>query len=141
MTARSQPFAVLPWPIIKEHNQQYAGVHEALSAVLAIVDSVIDGGRTDDLLAHTSMHDLVVTAAPAEQIPHPSLGIGAWDTLTVRANGSFDPFAIDVPGQIAIEHLSATGRDERISRPCSEAVPLFWRFVVEKFGITPPRSR
>jgi hypothetical protein len=41
------------------------------------------------------------------------------------------------PGGVVIEHLPATGNNERISRPADEAVRLFWRFVVEKFGIAP----
>jgi hypothetical protein len=38
-------------------------------------------------------------------------------------------------------HLSLTGRNDRIERPIAEAIPLFWRFVIEKFGITPDDHR
>ena len=38
---------------------------------------------------------------------------------------------------VVIEHESATGHLDRIERPSGEAVPLFWRFVIEKFGIAP----
>jgi hypothetical protein len=40
-------------------------------------------------------------------------------------------------GCVLIEHLSITGRNDRIERPVAEAVPLFWRFLVEKFGVDP----
>jgi hypothetical protein len=30
-----------------------------------------------------------------------------------------------------------TGYDDRIERPASDAVPLFWRFMIEKFGVQP----
>ena len=39
------------------------------------------------------------------------------------------------PGCVLIEHLTCSGHDERIERPASEAVPLFWRFMIEKYGI------
>jgi hypothetical protein len=39
---------------------------------------------------------------------------------------------------VLIEHLTSTGHDERIERPASEAVPLFWRFAIEKFGLIAP---
>jgi len=42
------------------------------------------------------------------------------------------------PGAVLIEHLFATGHD-RIVRPDSEAVALFWRFLIERFGIEPVR--
>jgi hypothetical protein len=44
-------------------------------------------------------------------------------------------------GWVAVEHVTVTGRDERIDRPAAETVPLFWRFVMEKFGVQPlPRG-
>jgi hypothetical protein len=38
---------------------------------------------------------------------------------------------------VLIELLSCTGRDDRIERPAREAVLLFWRFVIEKYGVHP----
>jgi hypothetical protein len=35
-----------------------------------------------------------------------------------------------------VEHLSTTGRDDRIARPAIHAVPLFWRFMAEEFALT-----
>jgi hypothetical protein len=32
---------------------------------------------------------------------------------------------------------AVTGRNDRIERQVDEAVPLFWRFVTEKFGVDP----
>jgi hypothetical protein len=34
-----------------------------------------------------------------------------------------------------------TGRSNRIERPVDEAVPLFWRFMIEKFGVGPGAFR
>jgi hypothetical protein len=36
-----------------------------------------------------------------------------------------------------IEQQSLRGHDDRIERPAGEAVPLFWRFMIEKFGVHP----
>jgi hypothetical protein len=30
-----------------------------------------------------------------------------------------------------------TDRNDRIGRPVADAVPLFWRFMIEKFGVEP----
>ena len=38
-------------------------------------------------------------------------------------------------GHVLVEHLPDTGRNDRIERPLGDAVPLFWRFVQEKFGV------
>jgi hypothetical protein len=39
-------------------------------------------------------------------------------------------------GDIRIRHAAVTGHNDDISRPMDQAVPLFWRFVNEKFGIS-----
>lgn len=52
-----------------------------------------------------------------------------------RAEGSHGSVRVVRPGTVVVEHLSTTGRDDRVERPVSDAVPLFWRFVTEKFGI------
>jgi hypothetical protein len=40
-----------------------------------------------------------------------------------------------------VEHLSSTGFNDSIDRPPADAVRLFWRFVLEKYGITAPNRR
>ena len=52
----------------------------------------------------------------------------------MRAPGSL---AKPSEGLVLIEHLSVTGRNDRIERPVDEAVPLFWRFMIEKFVVGP----
>lgn len=39
------------------------------------------------------------------------------------------------PGLVRISHEAYSGLVETIERPSSDALPLFWRFVREKFGI------
>jgi hypothetical protein len=100
-----------------------------------IVDSVMASGMTENLAACTSMHDRLVVPTPVSDPPY--------DYVAVRA-----PSSLRTPhdGCVLIEHLSVTGRDDVIERPVADAVPLFWRFMIEKFGIAPdlptqPNSR
>lgn len=91
-----------------------------------IVHSVIACGADGRLAIVTSMHDLIVV--PSAEVPTPS------QAIVVRRGTAW----VALPaGQIAIDHRSATGHHESIIRPVAEAVPLFWRFVREKFGIEP----
>jgi hypothetical protein len=92
-----------------------------------IVDSVIAAGLTERLTATTSMHDLLVVRMPVADPPY--------DLIHVAAQGSLrNPKS----GEVIIEHRAASGHNDRIARPASEAVRLFWRFAIEKYGIRPP---
>jgi hypothetical protein len=55
----------------------------------------------------------------------------------VRSPSSLTPPIAD---KVRIEHLSVTGRNDRIERPVDESVALFWRFMIEKFGVHPRLS-
>lgn len=83
-----------------------------------LANSVLASGVADQLLVNTSMHDLLVAASEPEH------WTGA-DVIQVHL----------LPGLVRISHLSTTGRLEKIDRDPDETVPLFWRFVREKFGI------
>jgi hypothetical protein len=96
--------------------------------MVAVIDSVIDSGADELLAGSTSMHDLMV-------VPRP-IGEHVRDMIAVRAPGSLRPPA--TAGHVRIEHLSSTGHNDSIDRPSTEAVPLFWRFVIAKYGISPP---
>lgn len=73
------------------------------------------------------MHDILVVLRP---IPDPPYNI-----VAVRAPGSMRP---PHAGAVRIEHLATTGRNDDIERPVDDAVPLFWRFMIEKFDVHPP---
>jgi hypothetical protein len=51
------------------------------------------------------------------------------------------PYSLAHPalGHVIIEHLSTTGYNDLVDRPVADAVPLFWRFMIEKFGISSKR--
>jgi hypothetical protein len=91
-----------------------------------IVESVIRSDAVGLLAGCTSMHDLVVVPRP---LPDPPYG-----AVIIRAPGSLVEPKV---GEVIIEHTSVTGRHDLIARPVAEAVPLFWRFVIEKYGIQP----
>jgi hypothetical protein len=91
-----------------------------------IVRSVLASDQNGALAACTSMHDLIVVPMPIPESPY--------GVVAVRAPGSIHRPAT---GFVRIEHLSTTGHDDVIDRPVADAVPLFWRFMIEKFGVDP----
>lgn len=94
-----------------------------------IIDSITASGVSDQLVFKTSMHDLWIAQAPVRPGPTEFIQIHAPSSL-LRSQS----------GRVVIEHRSFGGNDDRIERPASEAVPLFWRFSAEKFGVVAVRS-
>ena len=122
-------FHEAPWDEIASRFHEMAAEHDDVRHVADIVDSVLACGGERRLAGLTSMRDLVVAARPIPESP-------PIEVVIVRSPSS-DHVA---PGSVLIEHRSITGCDDRILRPSDEAVPLFWRFMVEKFGVEPVRS-
>jgi len=122
-------FDAVPWPEIATRFHKMAAAHEEFRHMAEIVDSIVASGAGEVLAGYTSMHDLVVAPRPVDEPPD--------DVVRVCAPSSSRPVA---PSWVRIEHVTATGRDDRIDRPTSEAVSLFWRFMIEKFGVRPDRS-
>lgn len=103
-----------------------AAEHPSFLHMRLIVDSVLATESALALAGTTSMHDLIVVSRPISEPPY--------DVIAVRAPGS-----VHRPrnGHVIVEHLTVTGRNDSLERPVAEAVPLFWRFVIEKYGIHP----
>jgi hypothetical protein len=40
-------------------------------------------------------------------------------------------------GRVVVEHLPLVGTADSIERDGTDAVPLFWRFMIEKYGVHP----
>ena len=99
---------------------ELSAMHPEFDVMAELVDSVIASGQTLALAAFTSMHDLVVVARP---IPEPP-----YDAVFVQ---------LVLPGgqYVQIEHRTVTGRNDKIARPAADAVRLFWRFMIEKYGV------
>lgn len=118
-------FKARSWSDMVDFYEDMTTRMPAFEYLVDIVRSIDASPNEHHLAATTSMHDLLVVDTP---IPGPPI-----EVLRVSAPaGSMLP-ARD--GWVAIEHLSHSGRNDRIERPVAEAVPLFWRFVLEKFGI------
>ena len=118
------PFVSRSWSdtlqfISSVYSSESEGAH-----LLRICQSVIDCHKTQELGVTTSMHDLVVTLLPASSPP--------LDVVIVRAPSSLYPAR---PGNVRVETQTVMGRNDQIDRPTEEAVPLFWRFMGEIFGV------
>lgn len=121
-------FEEVPWPEIATRFHDFAARHSDFQHMAAIVDSVLACDGASRLAGLTSMHDLVVAARPIPDEP-------PVEVVIVRSPSS----GRVGPGGVLIEHRSTSGRDDVITRPSEEAIPLFWRFMVEKFGVAPVR--
>jgi hypothetical protein len=117
---------VVSWERIANRVSEWTAPH---SPIMADVVASIRASASDRLAGFMSMHDLAVTTTP---IPT----AGPIDVIWVRPQ----PFGDSNTRDVLIEHCSATGWDDRIVRPASQAIPLFWRFAYEKWGIEPDRT-
>jgi hypothetical protein len=126
-TGTTFEFSERPWTEIASFLGGMAEEHSEFQYLADIIESLGASGRDKQLAGSTSMHDLVV-------VPQP-VGKQVYELLIVRAPSSMRP---GPRGLVRIEHLSSTGHNECVDRPVSLAVPLFWRFIIEKFGIDPP---
>lgn len=115
----SAPFPDHTWCDIAGRLHDLLDGRPAYEPVLDIVDSVIAFGVEPYLAGLTSMTDLIVTTRPI--VPPPL------EVVIMR----------HMLGSVGIEHVTHTARNDKIERPADEAVGLFWRFVIEKFGIHP----
>jgi hypothetical protein len=131
MNSRAWPdrFDEVPWREIATRFDAMAAEHPECRPLADIVGSVLACGGEQHLAALTSMHDLVVTARPVPDYR-------PIEVVVVRSPSSGYVGA----GGVFIEHRSVTGHDDRIFRDGAEAVPLFWRFMIEKFGVEPART-
>ena len=119
-------FPVRPWEDIIGFYQGIAdGGGDWITPMLNIAQSVRDEGAADDLLAHTSMHDLKVTTPPR--------GLQR-DTDYVHVE------LVRGQREVRIRHCPLVGPADDITRPVDDALPLFWRFMIEKYGVHPARD-
>ena len=111
------------WQILEEVKRLRRESVRLFEDVAAIVDRMATAHERGVIEAHlagcTSMTDLIVVARPISPPP--------LDVVIVR----------HVHGSVTIEHVTHIGRNDRIERAVPEAVALFWRFMIEKFGVHP----
>jgi hypothetical protein len=123
------PFKERSWDEIAVRFSEMAAAHPQFQHMADIVGSVIACHEQSRLAGLTSMHDLVVTSRPVPVRP-------PIEVVIVRSPSS----GLVGAGAVFIEHRSITGYDDKITRPNVDAVALFWRFMIEKFGIAPTRT-
>jgi hypothetical protein len=111
-----------PWPKIEAQLGEWCGRSPEMRPMLDIARSVFSSGADAHLAGLLSMTDLVLVPRPVHSAPY--------DEVIVRYQGPW----------ITVETLTHNGRNDRIRRPAEDAVPLFWRFMIEKFGIHPSPS-
>jgi hypothetical protein len=127
--ARAGRFTATAWTDIAARFDDLTGRYPEFRYLADIVVSVLAWQGADRLTASISTYDLVVTARPVPEQP--------FEVVVVRS-----PLSGHVgPGAVLIEHRSPAGHDEWIVRPSAEAVALFWRFMTEKFGVSPIRPQ
>ena len=122
------PFRGRPWPEVLHWYLELGWAD--LSPLVDVVESVIECGGAERLIATTSMHDLWVTRM-VDGLP--ASGV---DVVKVAAFTSARRVS---KGDVLILHTSNSGQVEEISRPAADAVALFWRFTKEKWGVEPWR--
>lgn len=99
----------------------------ALEPLRDIVSS-LRAAALPELTAQLSDRDLVVSRR-SRPAPRP-------DVVRVRAGG---PVGLPRPGEVVIEHLSASSVLDEICCPAAQALAMFWRVVASKFAVeTPP---
>lgn len=113
------PFREQPWSDIATRLHRVLDNSTSYEPMLDIVDSIIAFEAEPQLAGCTAMTDLIVTSRPISSPP--------LDVVTVR----------HLYGFVTIEHVTHTGHNDRIERPAKDAVALFWRFMIEKFGVHP----
>ncbi|HET7901998.1 MAG TPA: hypothetical protein VFL59_12505 [Candidatus Nanopelagicales bacterium] len=120
------PFRQREWSEIAAFLDGIAAENAEFRHMSDIVHSVINSRSSDLLAACTSMHDLIVVPTPFPEPPYGVVAVRSPSSLTHPKNGT-----------VLIQHLSVTGHNDEIARPVAEAVPLFWRFMIEKYGVRP----
>ena len=121
-----QPFVIDPWSDVEQRYNELVPLHgiDFLTPMLWLTQSIVDQGAAKKLVAFTSMHELVITAAPISSEPD-------WLRVSVGPLGTV---------RIAHRKSWAATEGDVVIRPVDEILPLFWRFVIEKWGARPARD-
>jgi hypothetical protein len=121
-------FQVNGVPVLRE----WSGTSGVYLAHLAIIASVTESGMADQFV--------VGFGQPQQDLRFAVKSVEARfrDSIVVCGLDWRDPPST---GLVRIWHASFTGLADDIERPIAEAVPLFWQFVAEKFGIYPAEHR
>lgn len=114
-------FRSTPWADILERTLR----EPSLSYLTPMVQSIADSPAASQLAGALWVNQLAVVQAPVGDAPLDVLIVSAVDEGNTR----------DEVTRVSVVHTTVTGRNDGIERPLDDAVALFWRFVVEKFGV------
>lgn len=118
-------FQATPWAQLADHYRLPANGTSEHLAIIEIIDSVRACGADGVLAAARTIGALNVVDVDATEPPYSVLSV------------SIIPAGRTAAGAVQVRHVSCSGLAEDIVRPLDDAAPLFWRFVIEKFGIQP----
>jgi hypothetical protein len=119
----------MTWNEVAERVRGYTGSNPKFRFLVDVIDSIRECGGQERLAGIWTLGGLVVTPLPIPDEPPIQEVILSLPGMGWGPTGE----------EVLIEHRAISGHDDRILRPSSEAVPLFWRFMIEKFGIAPVR--
>ena len=117
-----------PWDSLQARAEDLATSGPGFDHLPILIRSIRESGVDHMLAAHFAMSDLNVTSITVAGPPVERI-------VVLRPTS---PSGLE---SVRIEHRSVSGRDDSVERHASDAVPLFWRFVWEKFGITPDNAK
>jgi hypothetical protein len=120
-----QQFQATPWAQLADHYWELTDATPVYLTIIEIIDSVRASGAGSWLAAARTIGALNVVSVDAAEPPYSVISV------------SIIPAGRTAPGVVQVEHVSCSGLTEVIVRPLDNGVPLFWRFVIEKFGVQP----
>lgn len=121
-------FKAKPWETIFSRVTDLSREHPDFTYLVDVVKSVLESGVSNQIAGALWMMDLAVAQAP--------VGTKPIDVIIVKGPASLNP---PPTGLVRIEHVTVSGRNDVIDRPYAESVPLFWRFIREKYGVVAGR--
>ena len=131
------PFPARAWPKIEAfYADLFDGGSEFVAPILAIVRSVRAEEGAAKLAGYTSMHTLVVTSTPVNEWPD----VVRVELLPASSKVRISYEKVVRAPRSGLPDAWTEQREDSITRPEDQAVPLFWRFCVEKFGVQPARD-
>jgi hypothetical protein len=119
----------MTWDEVAERVRDFTEPNPKFRFLVDVIDSIRECGGEERLAGIWTLDGLVVTPLPIPDEPPIQEVILSLPGMGWGPTGD----------EVVIEHRAISGHDDRIVRSSTEAVPLFWRFMIEKFGIAPVR--
>lgn len=112
------------WPRVREWFDAIYPVGSEGRYIVEVIDDVVTTGHGSDLAATLAETDLYISSVPVCEPPSELIAVRGPKGIHASRNGF-----------VQIVHLTVTGKNDLVERPLDEALPLFWAFTREKFGL------